>query len=133
MLIHAVQTSDLKLQPTTDQLNLMKRTAAALQGAENPALLEMKILANHGGDPRFSFLRKGKEQQWVELWGRLRNGENVGKRKVEVKEKNSTLNLVDYGSSSDVEEDNEEELLQAKKKRRLQLAREWSAKRSSKS
>lgn len=103
----------------------MKRTANVLQAAANPALLEMKILSNHGADPRFGFLRKGKEQRWREVWERLRSGKSETE---EPAKKSASMNLVDYESSSDVEED-QETLEATKKKRKLQLAREWSAKR----
>jgi hypothetical protein len=93
----------------------------------------MKILANHGGDPRFSFLRRGKEQRWSEEWTRLRDGQTVNLDKKGEGARSSIIstNLVDYGSSSDVEEEEEDAQI-AKKKRKLQLAREWSRKRKEK-
>lgn len=42
----------------------MKRTASHLLSSPNPAQLEMRILANHGGDRRFSFLRG----RWKNVW-----------------------------------------------------------------
>jgi hypothetical protein len=123
------------VQPTKDQLDLMKRTASALQGASNSTLLEMKIMANYGADPRFAFLRKGKNQRWRETWQRLRRCESVENGRAEGGEKAKSENskaamiLVGYDSSSDVEDDGEEAAMRAKKKRRLQLEKEWSAKR----
>jgi hypothetical protein len=112
----------------------MRRTASALQGAGNAAVLEMKILANHGADPRFRFLRKGSEQRWAKEWNLLREGETVtldGDMNASQLVNKLPPTLVDYGSSSDVEE--EEDPTQAKKRRRLQLAKEWSRKRNSES
>jgi hypothetical protein len=42
----------------------MRRTASHLLSSPNPAQLEMRILANHGGDRRFSFLRG----RWKNVW-----------------------------------------------------------------
>ena len=53
----------------------MRRTAAHVVGSPNPAQLEMRILANHGADPRFAFLRG----RWAHAW-RLAKG----KRRVEL-------------------------------------------------
>ena len=42
----------------------MRRTAAHVLSSPNPAQLEMRILANHGADARFAFL-KGR---WARAW-----------------------------------------------------------------
>ncbi|PWN43589.1 hypothetical protein IE81DRAFT_71914 [Ceraceosorus guamensis] len=55
----------------------MRRTAAAIRSSSTPSVLEMRILANHGGDHRFSFLRRGEEKRWGVEWERLLRGENV--------------------------------------------------------
>ncbi|PLW48360.1 hypothetical protein PCASD_02936 [Puccinia coronata f. sp. avenae] len=53
--------------PPAEQITLMKRTLGALQASPSPSLLEIRILTNHGNDPRFSsFLcREGK---WRAYW-----------------------------------------------------------------
>ncbi|KIM43438.1 hypothetical protein M413DRAFT_443379 [Hebeloma cylindrosporum] len=51
-------------EPDEVQKELMKRTASHLLSSPNPAQLEMRILANHGGDRRFSFLRG----RWKDFW-----------------------------------------------------------------
>lgn len=56
---------------TLEQFSLMKRTAEALKKAKKPSVLAMRILANHGSDPRFAFLRRGKEQRWRDVWSRV--------------------------------------------------------------
>jgi hypothetical protein len=42
----------------------MRRTAVHLSCSPNPAQLEMRILANHGSDRRFAFLRG----RWKHAW-----------------------------------------------------------------
>lgn len=42
----------------------MRRTATHIISSPNPAQLEMRILANYGGDRRFAFLRG----RWARAW-----------------------------------------------------------------
>lgn len=51
-------------QPDEPQRELMRRTATHVLSSPNPAQLEMRILANHGADGRFAFL-KGR---WARAW-----------------------------------------------------------------
>jgi len=51
-------------QPDKVQKDLMQRTALHIQSSPNPAQLEMRILANHGADHRFAFLRG----RWSRYW-----------------------------------------------------------------
>ncbi|KAH9934008.1 uncharacterized protein BXZ73DRAFT_89669 [Epithele typhae] len=51
-------------EPDSPQRELMRRTAAHVLGSPNPAQLQMRILANHGADPRFAFLRG----RWARAW-----------------------------------------------------------------
>jgi len=80
----------------------MRRTATHLLSSPNPAQLEMRILANHGGDRRFSFLR-----------GRWKNAWNLSKAKARVErekevEKPAGLGaLAGYASSDDNDSDQE--------------------------
>lgn len=86
----------------------MRKLDKTLQAAQEPALLEMRILANHGSDPRFSFLRKGG--QWREEWEQIRRQSHAdattaasksqspkGKHAVET----GGTALVGYGSDDD--------------------------------
>lgn len=59
----------LTTQPDDAQRGLMQRTAAHLVTSPNAAQLEMRILANHGADKRFAFLRG----RWGRAW-RLAKG-----------------------------------------------------------
>ncbi|KNZ52071.1 hypothetical protein VP01_3702g2 [Puccinia sorghi] len=53
--------------PPAEQIALMKRTLDALKASPSPSLLEIRILTNHGHDPRFSsFLRR--EGKWSAYW-----------------------------------------------------------------
>jgi len=49
-------------------MTLMNRTAAHIHDCRNRAQLEMRILANHGSDPRFAFLRG----RWKKAWDRAK-------------------------------------------------------------
>ena len=50
----------------------MERTAKHLLGSPNPAQLEMRILANHGADQRFAFLKGRWSRAWKLAIGRAR-------------------------------------------------------------
>ncbi|RSH82792.1 uncharacterized protein EHS24_007787 [Apiotrichum porosum] len=56
--------------PTAEILNLMEHTARALAASPNAAALEMRILARHSADARFTFLRAGAVHSAV--WARVR-------------------------------------------------------------
>ncbi|KAI0370699.1 hypothetical protein BV20DRAFT_966203 [Pilatotrama ljubarskyi] len=59
-------------EPDDVQLELMRRTASHVLASPNPAQLEMRILANHGADPRFAFLRGRWSRSWRLTKGKLR-------------------------------------------------------------
>lgn len=139
---------------TSEQFNLMQKTAQALRGAGNRSILEARILANHGNDARFAFLRKqadGNSQSPGRLyrtWQALKEGKNITLEAVN-SDTNASLNtLVAYESSEEEDDDPEtegqtgqptktsenslpiaEEDAETKRKRRLQLAHEWSKKK----
>ncbi|KAB5591875.1 hypothetical protein CTheo_4663 [Ceratobasidium theobromae] len=102
------------------QGNLMRRTAAHLGGSPNPIQLEMRILANHGTDPRFAFLRG----RWKRAWARMRTleqppagmGAGIG-------------GLAGYASDSDDSEAPEPDKHDDIQARRRERAREWMQKR----
>lgn len=50
----------------------MRRTATHLLGSPNAAQLEMRILANHGADSRFAFLKGRWSRSWRSLKARAR-------------------------------------------------------------
>lgn len=88
------------MQLTAAQLALMERTAAAVRASSTPDVLQMRILAGHGADGRFSFLRRGREQHWGPEWDRLLRGERVT-----LEEEKRGL-LVGYGSDSEESDGN---------------------------
>ncbi|GAA5986408.1 hypothetical protein JCM5350_002911 [Sporobolomyces pararoseus] len=99
---------DDETEPSETQLSMMKKLHTTLTAAQNPSLLEMRILTNHSNDPKFQFLKKGGK--WREVWERIRRGEKVGFGE---KSGNSQsgggvglAGLGDYGSS---DSENEEE------------------------
>lgn len=123
----------------------MKKLHLTLSASPDPSLLEMRILANHGVDPRFSFLRKGGK--FREVWDQLRKEVNVV-----VVDPNlpSGSGLVAYGSDSEDEvvEEEEEKVIfaegevevtlelpeetveeQSKKELKAEKVREWARKR----
>ncbi|CEL57182.1 hypothetical protein RSOLAG1IB_08415 [Rhizoctonia solani AG-1 IB] len=81
-------------EPDDVQANLMRRTATHIRGSPNPTQLEMRILANHGADPRFAFLRG----RWKRAWAQMRQGQEV----LNVEPKQSVIGgLSGYASDSD--------------------------------
>lgn len=67
---------------TEDHMELMTRTAIALRGTTNPQQLTARILANHGQDSRFAFLKNGGQlghDDWTlrSLWNRMLKGERM--------------------------------------------------------
>lgn len=85
----------------------MHRTASHVLTSPNPAQLEMRILANHGADPRFAFLRGRWARAWRLEKGRVRvqheeerNEEEAGKGKGKV----GLGRLTGYGDSDEESE-----------------------------
>ncbi|SGY30222.1 BQ5605_C002g01130 [Microbotryum silenes-dioicae] len=97
-------------EPSETQLALMKKLHTTLSNAADPSLLEIRIMANHGRDPRFDFLRK--EGKWSDVWERIKKGEPVGEEARRNDEENVGngsgnglgLGLNGYGSDSEEEE-----------------------------
>lgn len=81
----------------------MHKLHATLLSSPAPALLEIRILANHGADPRFSFLRKGGK--WREVWEEIRREKPAA---VVEEEREGGSALVAYGSSDEDEESGED-------------------------
>lgn len=119
----------------------MKKLHQTLSGSPDPSLLEIRILASHGVDPRFSFLRKGG--RFREVWDKIREGDTEeAVAEVEVEKESGSL-LVAYASDSDDEEKKEEvvaeeeipiveeesEEARLKKEMKAEKAREWARKR----
>ncbi|KIP02096.1 hypothetical protein PHLGIDRAFT_96364 [Phlebiopsis gigantea 11061_1 CR5-6] len=68
-------------EPDDDQKELMRRTAQHILSSPNPAQLEMRILANHGADKRFAFLRGRWSRAWKTAKGRVRLEQDEKHRK----------------------------------------------------
>ena len=93
----------------------MHRLHATLSSSPNPALLEMRILANHGADARFAFLRPGaRGGRWRETWEQVRSGELKAEGEGEAEEPvverenekgGGMAGLAAYGSSDEDDED----------------------------
>ncbi|WAQ84507.1 hypothetical protein PtA15_5A77 [Puccinia triticina] len=92
--------------PPTDQITLMQRTLEALKGSPSPSLLEIRILTNHGTDPRFaSFLRR--DGKWRAYWEAMKAAPAepapaiTTQPLVDPPPPSAAGGLVDYGDSSD--------------------------------
>lgn len=114
----------------------MRRTAGHILSSPNPAQLEMRILANHGGDKRFAFLKGRWKGAWEGEKRRVRM--ETARNEQEGKEKTAALGeLAGYGDSDDDEADEkqeggtqetttgDEEVMEARRRR----AKEWAEKR----
>lgn len=78
----------------------MKRTATAITRSPNPQQLEMRILANHGSDPRFAFLRG----RWGRAWANIKNPPPPS---LVAKPSANLSGLGDYGEDSGSESNDE--------------------------
>ncbi|KAG7085600.1 hypothetical protein E1B28_003151 [Marasmius oreades] len=87
-------------EPEEAQKEIMRRTAKHIVTSPNPAQLEMRILANHGGDKRFAFLRG----RWRRAWQVIRGKAHI-EHEHEQKQKSNLIGaLGDYGDSSGEED-----------------------------
>jgi len=98
-------------EPDDSQKELMRRTATHILSSPNPPQLEMRILANYGGDKRFAFLRG----RWAHFWKleKIRvKAENEASKKGRDEERSGTglVGLADYGDSDQDDDDGDEEL-----------------------
>lgn len=84
----------------------MKKTAEHIAASPNPLQLELRILANHGGDERFEFLRG----RWKSTWQAL--------KPLPKPKPTNALSLLDYESSED------EEKVKAERRERARLWKE---------
>lgn len=102
----------------------MRRTAKQLASSDNPAQLEIRILANLGSDKRFAFLRG----RWGRAWRRIQRTAKLEDDEEKEKAAKSTgLGLVAAYSDSE-DEEGADSPTQAQEARRARL-KEWSAKR----
>ncbi|KZT01941.1 uncharacterized protein LAESUDRAFT_730638 [Laetiporus sulphureus 93-53] len=89
-------------EPDDTQRQLMRRTAAHILSSPNPAQLEMRILANHGADRRFAFLRGRWSRAWEVIKGRARLDSEQEKQRAEQAQSSVALpGLGGYGDSDD--------------------------------
>ncbi|TBU24616.1 hypothetical protein BD311DRAFT_701803 [Dichomitus squalens] len=90
-------------EPDDAQRELMRRTASHILSSPNPALLEMRILVNHGADPRFAFLRGRWSRAWQLAKGkvRLEQEEEKKRRAEQTKTQSLICGLAGYGDSDE--------------------------------
>lgn len=131
-------------EPPDAVRELMTRTATHLQSANSPAQLVARILANHGGDDRFSFLRGRWHRAWATSRAKARVSTSTDPEQKDDQAKlemNGLAGLSAYADSDDGELVEEEPnptpgqqtsthtVDAATIERRRQKAREWVAKR----
>ncbi|KAF5368022.1 hypothetical protein D9758_004490 [Tetrapyrgos nigripes] len=90
-------------EPDESQKEIMRRTANSILTSPNPAQLEMRILANHGGDKRFAFLRGRWKRSWEVVKGlrKLEMRKEQAEKEEEQKKNKGLGFLADYGDSDD--------------------------------
>ncbi|KAH9064524.1 hypothetical protein EDB87DRAFT_1829227 [Lactarius vividus] len=126
-------------EPDAAQVELMRRTAAHVARATNDAQLRARILAHHGADARFAFLRG----RWGRAWARAQvdaRREILAER--EAQGAGALGGLTGYGSGSESEGEPsggggdvaqepkpEEPAAGATQEARRAKAREWAQKR----
>src|ERR1700722_2430362 len=111
----------------------MRRTAVHILSSPNSAQLEMRILANHGGDRRFAFLRG----RWARSWKSISESIRTERSEQQSKKGSSSPamglgSLAGYGDSDGDSGDEgvgkrepEETIKQARRAR----AKDWAQKR----
>ena len=121
------------------QAAFMRKTAAHILSSPNPAVLELRILANHGADPRFAFLRG----RWSRSWDSIKAQASAEAEKARapalgVMAPSGLGGLADYGGSEDEDEEADTTLLEVRrggssdeavKAARRERAKEWARKR----
>lgn len=93
-------------QPDEAQRGLMQRTATHVLASPNSAQLEMRILANHGADPRFAFLRGRWARAWRLLKTKIRLDAAAEKQRISEDKGSAGMGgLAGYGDSDEDSED----------------------------
>ncbi|WVR07158.1 hypothetical protein IAU60_004199 [Kwoniella sp. DSM 27419] len=88
-------------EPPAHTLATMRHTALALASSPNPSVLELRILANHASDDRFSFLRGRYKDAWEGVKAELRRTREEQRRAEERKKGLGLGGLGGYDSDSD--------------------------------
>lgn len=70
-------------EPDEPQKSVMRRTATHILSSSNAAQLEMRILANHGADSRFAFLRGRWSRTWALIKAKIKKEAEEAKEKEE--------------------------------------------------
>lgn len=110
----------------------MRRTAVHLLSSPNHAQLEMRILANHGADKRFAFLKGRWSQSWRLAKAKLRIEQQQKEREEKQEKETKGLGvLAGYDSGSEgesageVTQKTDSPEAEEKKELRRQKAKEW--------
>ncbi|KAJ7594001.1 hypothetical protein C8J56DRAFT_425492, partial [Mycena floridula] len=119
-------------EPDEPQREIMRRTAEKLVSSPDAVQLEMRILANHGADPRFAFLRG----RWSRSWALVKANQREKDKQAKDKQAMGLGLLADYPDSEEETASPEEPSPPEppypdaeKKAARLAKAKEWAEKR----
>ncbi|TRM66742.1 hypothetical protein BD626DRAFT_396886 [Schizophyllum amplum] len=89
-------------EPDDVQSQLMHKTAKHVASSPNPAQLEMRILANFGGDKKFAFLRG----RWSRAWA---NARRLARQEQDQAENPTPVTLGGLGDYGDSDDDSDQE------------------------
>ncbi|KAL5521985.1 hypothetical protein ACEPAF_1841 [Sanghuangporus sanghuang] len=90
-------------EPDAAQILLMERTAAHLQTSPDRTRLTARILANHGADRRFAFLRGRWSRAWVRAKAKAAAAATQKEDKEKTASRSQLTGLADYGDSDEDE------------------------------
>ncbi|KAJ3851302.1 hypothetical protein EV368DRAFT_74671 [Lentinula lateritia] len=98
-------------EPHEPQKEIMRRTAKSILASPNPAQLELRILANHGADARFAFLRGRWSRAWRTVKAHARSDHKT-EQEQRAASKTSSLGMglvADYADSDESGEERQTE------------------------
>ncbi|KAL5480487.1 hypothetical protein ACEPAI_1757 [Sanghuangporus weigelae] len=90
-------------EPDAAQILLMERTAAHLQASPDRTRLTARILANHGADRRFAFLRGRWSRAWVRAKAKAVAADMQKEDRKKTASSSQLTGLADYGDSDEDE------------------------------
>lgn len=111
-------------KPHESQKEIMRRTAKSILASPNPAQLELRILANHGADARFAFLRGRWSRAWRTVKAHARADNKLEEEQKAASKANSLgMGLIaDYADSDESGEETQTEVKDQVEKAEAEVA-----------
>ncbi|KAJ3869272.1 hypothetical protein EV359DRAFT_30385 [Lentinula novae-zelandiae] len=111
-------------EPHESQKEIMRRTAKSILASPNPAQLELRILANHGADARFAFLRGRWSRAWRTVKAHARADHKLEEEQKAASKANSLgMGLIaDYADSDESGEETQTEVKDQVEKAEAEVA-----------